>query len=244
MMDTIGIALAIFLGLVHIFADRIRRLCHIPPCWWMSIAGGVSTAYIFLDVFPELGESQLELEPVIGPLFGYLEHHVYLLALVGLGLFYGLEKLAVRSRRHRHKMQGEDWTGPGVFWVHTLSFASYSAILGYLLQEMEDHGLGSTLLLFIALALHFIVNDVGLREHHQRAYDRLGRWILAGAIVSGWLLGQAIEVSAAAIAATWALVSGGIILNVLKEELPENQESHFGAFAGGALIYALLLLVV
>ena len=239
-MGQAGIFLSIFLGLVHVFASRIRWVSRIPHRWWMSVAGGVSTAYIFLDVFPELSESQSELEHSSLPLLSYLENHVYLLALVGLAVFYGLEKLALRSRSRHHKIHGEDRTYPEVFWVHILSFASYNAILGYLLQESD--GMGSTLLLFVALALHFIVNDIGLREHHQRAYDRFGRWILAGAIVSGGILGQAIEVHGAAIAATWALVSGGIILNVLKEELPENQESHFGAFAAGALFYAALLL--
>jgi predicted enzyme related to lactoylglutathione lyase len=37
-------------------------------------------------------------------------------------------------------------------------------ILGYLLRESEDHCLVACLLLFFALMLHFVVNDVGLRD--------------------------------------------------------------------------------
>jgi len=33
------------------------------------------------------------------------------------------------------------------------------------------------------MALHFVVNDNGLREHHREVYDRIGRWILAAAII-------------------------------------------------------------
>ncbi|PSN17088.1 hypothetical protein C7271_19575, partial [filamentous cyanobacterium CCP5] len=167
---------------------------------------------------------------------------VYLLALLGLAIFYGLEKLALRSRAHHHKTQGEDRTQLGIFWLHIGSFAIYNGILGYLLRESENHGLAACLPLFVALALHFVVNDVGLREHHKQAYDRVGRWLLAGAIVFGWVLGQAIQVNAGAIAAIWALMAGGIILNVLKEELPAEQESNFGLFAAGAAAYSVVLL--
>lgn len=45
-----------------------------------------------------------------------------------------------------------------------------------------------------------------------------------------------------ALAALFAFLAGGVILNVLKEELPEERESRFSAFAGGALLYAALLL--
>lgn len=245
-INLVGLVLAICLGLVHIFVSRTQWLSRVPQRWWVSIAGGVSIAYIFLDIFPELSKAQEEVEHGAGPLITYLEKHVYLLALIGLAAFYGLEKLAVRSRDHRQKMHGQDQTHVGVFWLHVVSFASYNAILGYLLRESENHGLAKCLVLFCALALHFVVNDAGLREHHKQMYDRIGRWILAGAIVFGWVLGQAFhqEFEAAAIAAIWALVAGGIILNVLKEELPEEQESHFGLFVTAAALYSVILLAV
>jgi len=241
-MSMIGLSLAICLALVHIFANQTRWLTKIPQRWWMSIAGGVSIAYIFLDIFPELEAAQAEVEHGIGPILEYLENHAYLLALVGLAVFYGLEKLAMRSRSHRHHSHGEDCTHPGVFWIHIIAFALYNGILGYLLREAENHGLMACSLLFVALALHFIVNDVSLRQHHKQNYDRWGRWLLAGAIVLGWVLGQAIHIDEVAIASIWALIAGGIILNVLKEELPAEQDSHFGMFVAGAAVYSLLLL--
>ena len=45
-----------------------------------------------------------------------------------------------------------------------------------------------------------------------------------------------------AIIVLFALLAGGIILNVLKEELPEERKSRFWAFALGAGTYAALLL--
>jgi zinc transporter ZupT len=88
------------------------------------------------------------------------------------------------------------------------------------------------------------VNDSGLREHHKHIYDRIGRWILAAAIIVGWVLGSATEIGKTAIAVLFAFLAGGIVLNVLKEELPEERESRFWAFALGAGIYTALLLAL
>jgi hypothetical protein len=41
-----------------------------------------------------------------------------------------------------------------------------------------------------------------------------------------------------------ALLAGGVILNVLKEEVPSERQSRFWAFAAGAAAYAGLLLTV
>lgn len=243
-LNLIGLALAVCLGLIHIVAGRLQWLERIPQRWWISAAGGVSIAYIFLDILPELGQAQQEVEHGIGSVLAYLEKHVYLLALAGLAIFYGLEKLAWRSRACRQATHSENCTHPGVFWLHIASFALYNAILGYLLHESEKHGLAACLFLFAALALHFLVNDVSLREHHRHAYDRVGRWLLAGAIVLGWSIGQVARLDAAALAAIWALVAGGIILNVLKEELPKEQDSNFGLFVAGAVVYSALLLAI
>ncbi len=94
------------------------------------------------------------------------------------------------------------------------------------------------------MALHFVVNDYGLREHHKQDYARIGRWVLVGALLLGWAVGLAGEISEAALAALLAFLAGGVILNVLKEELPEERESRYWAFALGAAAYAALLLAL
>jgi len=62
-------------------------------------------------------------------------------------------------------------------------------------------------------------------------------------VLFGWGLGQLIEVSEAATSVLFAFLAGSIILNVLKEELPEGRQSRFTPFAGGAVVYTVLLLI-
>jgi zinc transporter ZupT len=94
------------------------------------------------------------------------------------------------------------------------------------------------------MALHFIVNDFGLRENHKHIYDYIGRWILAAAVIVGWAIGSGTQIGETAIAVLFAFLAGGIVLNVLKEELPEERESRFWAFGLGVAVYSVLLLAL
>jgi zinc transporter ZupT len=94
------------------------------------------------------------------------------------------------------------------------------------------------------MALHFVVNDHEMRENHKHSYDRIGCCLLAAAIILGWAIGYGTEIHQAAIALLFSFLAGGVVLNVLKEELPEERQSNFWAFALGAAIYAALLVAV
>lgn len=169
---------------------------------------------------------------------------MYLVALIGLATFYGLERSAKISRQRRQRAGKEDSTEAGVFWLHAASFALYNALIGHLLLHREEPGLGILIFFAFAMGVHFLVNDFGLREDHKGIYDQIGRWILATAVIAGWLVGFLFEVSEAAIAVLFAFLAEGVIMNVLKEELPQERKSRFWAFALGVLAYATLLLTL
>lgn len=233
----------LLLALVHITAGRLRFLDIIPRSRWLSLGSGISVAYVFLHVLPELAEGQRHFSPAEpGPL-ARLEREVWLLAMLGLGVFYGLERLVQQARAASRRAGREDSTGARVFWLHLVSFGAYNAIIGSVLQQRESGSLRSLALFTVAMAAHFVVNDYGLRLHHKSRYQRVGRWLLAGALVAGWLVDRVATLPPAALAALFAFIAGGVVLNVLKEELPSEREAAFWAFALGAVAYAVLLLL-
>jgi hypothetical protein len=236
-----GIVAAGF-ALVHIVGSRLTFLATVPRSASLSFAGGISVAYVFVHLLPELAEHQATIERGIGRgVLGAIEAHSYLVALIGLASFYGLDRLARQSALVARRA-GRDRADAGIFWIHLGAFAAYNLLIGYLLVHREDDGRRGLLVYAVALGVHFVVNDHGLREHHGSAYDREGRWLLAVAPILGWLLGLATTLSPLLLAALFAFLGGGIILNVLKEELPQDRESRFAAFAAGAAAYAALLL--
>ncbi len=235
--------LAVGLAAIHLYSGRVRFLDVLPRSRWLSVAGGISVAYVFVHLLPDLAEEQETIREAAGESFNFLEYHVYLVALIGLAAFYGLERSAKTSRRRKRTAGDEDSTEAGVFWVHAASFTVYNALIGYLLLHREEPGVWSLILFAFAMGVHFVVNDYGLRRDHKGTYDRIGRWVLAAGILAGWVVGLFFEVSEAAIAVLFGFLAGGVIMNVLKEELPEDHESRFWAFALGAAAYAVVLLV-
>ena len=229
------LALAFVLATVHLLAGKLRFLDTVPRSRWLSAAGGISVAYVLVHLLPELAELQAHLNETLPAIALAVERHVYVVALVGLAAFYGIEHWSRRSGRDAE----------GVSPAAMFSFAMYciyNAVIGYLLLQRDT--IAEAVAFAVALGLHFVVNDYGLRQNHRSSYHRYGRWLLSAAVVAGAVIGYATAVSEVVIAGAVAFVGGGTILNVLKEELPEERESRFTAFLAGATLYTALLLLV
>ena len=232
---------ALALAGVHVFAGKLRFLHVTPRSIWLSMAAGVSVSYVFLHILPELASAQEEFRASTANWIVRLERHVWLLSLAGLSGFYGLERMVLQARSGPDAGAAQEGEPSGLFWLHITSFALYNVLFGYLLSRRETGGQELTFYA-IAIGLHFLVNDFGLQLDHRSWYGGTARWILAAAILSGWGLGLAFDIHHIGTSALFAFLAGGIVLNVLKEELPEERRSRFGAFAAGALIYSALLL--
>lgn len=231
-------AFAVGLAIVHLIAGKLRFLDVIPRSRWLSMAGGVSVAYIFVRVLPEIGAAARSIDQS-GLFLASVEYHIYLIVLIGFVLFYGLEGFV---RKAPPNAESDETETDGVFWVHIGSFAIYNALVGYLLVHREEPGIVSLIFFFVAMALHFVVNDFGLRAHHERIYHQYGRWILSGAVIFGFMIGYVTMVSEFLLAILFAFLAGSVIFNVIKEELPSERESRFWPFAAGVTGYTLLLL--
>jgi zinc transporter ZupT len=242
---------AVAFALVHFITPRLHFIEAVPRSRWLSFAGGVAVAYVFMHLLPELAEHERALagehEGAEGGEGGLI---VYALALAGLSAFYGLERIVKTSRAastshpaERGHPDEEPHAAAG-FWLHVGSFAIYNTLIGYLLLHREDAGLVALLLYTVAMGLHFFTNDFGLHQDYARLYDRAGRWLLAGAVLLGWLLGVLVELPEVALIAVFAFLAGGVVLNVLKEELPEERKSSLLPFLIGVGGYGALLSVL
>lgn len=242
-MTIVTLAVAVGLALVHLLASRLRFTKAVPRSRWLSFAGGISVAYVFVHILPELAEYQESLDTSGNGLIAALDNHIYLVALIGLVVFYGLERV-VRGSGGSPKEQSESdgRQGGSIFWMHVISFSIYNLLIGYLLLHRAESGTFSLVLFGVAMGFHFLVNDYGLEQEHRAIYSHTARWILAVAVLLGWLAGTTFDVGGGAIGVLFALLGGSIILNVLKEELPEDRASRFMPFALGATAYTAVLL--
>jgi zinc transporter ZupT len=227
---------------VHLFVGKLRFLERTPRSKWLSFAGGVAVGYVFLHILPELGAHATTFGRETPLAAVVAESWVYTLSLAGLVLFYGLERALAVSRDERMTSEGRDRPHRGIFWVHIGASGLLMLMIAYLLNHREDSGTAGLVLYFAAMMLHFVTADFGTRSDHPELYDRRGRWILAVATLGGWALGLLVNLPEIVIACLFAFVAGGIVLLVLKEELPEERKSYFLPFLGGVALYAVLVL--
>ena len=246
----VAVGIALSLATVHLFAMRLDFLGVIPRSRLLSLSGGVAVSYVFVHLLPEIEHAQ-RLIRAHAAAYVFGEGQIYLVSLLGFVSFYGLERYVGRLQYDTETPE-EERSSPrerstaiedsmGVFWLHIGSFAAYNALIGYLLFHREEAGLVNLVLFGFAMALHFLVNDYGLREHHRDAYRHTARWILAGGVLVGAAVGLVFKLNRGLLSIPFAFLAGGVILNVIKEELPAERESRFWPFALGAGGYAVVL---
>jgi hypothetical protein len=241
-MVSLALFLAVALAIVHVFIVRLPIFTVIPRYRWTSFAGGVSISFVFLEIFPELSHAKEKLENSELSVLHHFDNQFHLIALIGLLVFYGMGSFALRINSFGHSSRDKEVTRSTVFWIRISGFAILNVIFGYLLHDLSEHSMFDCILFFIAVALHFFITDENLREDHPSIYDKKGRWLLAGAIILGAVIGHVVRLDEAAITIVWAFSAGSMILNVLMHELPKERETCFWSFFSGSAVYTALLL--
>lgn len=204
---------------------------------WLSAAGGASVAHVLVLLLPEVSEAASRFREVRGDELLF-EQAMYVVVLLGFVFFYGVEVIVVQATG------AEPQSAPTVYWADVGVFAVYSAIVGYLLFHQEVPGVVNPLLYAVAMAFHFTATDYGIRRHLGTAHDRLGRWVLASATLLGADVDLLLVPGGIVLQVLFAFVAGSIVLNVIKEELPEAPDGLFVPFAAGAAAYTALVLFV
>jgi len=219
-------------GRVHPFRSLIRDRRSI-----LSFGAGMSAAYVFVHVMPELHGARRAFVESVSMTLRYEGMAIYFVALLGFLLFYGLEHQSNRLRGSG----AEGAVGPA-FKLDITGFAAYVWLMAYLLVNHFGDSLVSIELYAVALAFHFLSLDHALRHEHGDAYERIGRYVLAGMALLGWGMGLLLALPGHTLALLVAFISGAIIMNSLIMELPAGKDGRFLPFMAGGLVYGLILL--
>lgn len=243
-MTLITFLFTIGLMSVHIFSKKLDFLHSDKRQRFLSLSSGVAVAYVFVLLLPELNTYQKMLENRLdNKILILLEDHIYMMAMFGLVVFYCLE-LIVRKMKHVNKTAEDEEASMRIFQIHIGMFFVYNAIIGYLLVKGEYDGVLGLSFYFIAMAVHFLTNDWSLRESHKDVYDRYGRWLLSIAVLFGWAVGRFSGIPEVMVSLLAAFIAGAIILNVMKEELPEDRQNSLRAFLLGVVFFTILILFI
>ena len=213
----------------------------------VSAGAGAAVAYVFVHLLPDLAEAgRAFAEATAGQAWRaswLAESHVYLAALLGFVVFYGLEHLVAWSRRTTPMEESSGAKDGPVFLLHIGGFAVYAAMVSYLMVRGIGLAEASIALYALAMGLHFLSVDHSLLHEHAARYLRPGRYILAAAVLAGWACGVLLEIPRPVVATLMGVVSGGVIMNSMIMELPGEKEGKFWPFLAGAAAYAAIMLL-
>ena len=225
------ISVTIF-ALVHLYAGVIRRKGYLSTGFFLSACGGVAIAYVFVDLLPKLCKSDQLVSKNLADVFPFLERHVFLMALAGFLLFFAEDKNFSGDRRN---------------YSYLLTISSYTLfnfLVGYAVVDKNDPEVQPLFLFTFAIALHYFTNDYTLSKEHTYEYRHVGKWVLALSLFLGWLSGMFIQLSETAVALVSAFIGGGVIMNVIRHELPKDKPNSLMSFLFFCFLYTIILLTI
>ena len=234
---------ALLFAIIFLFGGRLYVTS--SPRAALSLGAGVSTAYVFVHMLPELNEASSAFVAATTHMgLPTPELRVYVSALLGFLTFYGLENLVAWSREQAPQGGAERKSPRAVVFLHIGGFALYAWLVSYLMvRGITEKPLPITLYA-VAMGFHFLGIDHSLLREHGAAYLRVGRFILAGAVLAGWALAMLMEISKPVVITGLGLVSGGVVMNSMIMELPSEKDGSFWPFVVGAAGYTVLLVLV
>lgn len=232
----------VLLASVHLQVGRFGLPVRLRSVW-KSAAGGVGISYAFLALLPKIADAQESLRAATdGGLYGYLEHHAYLVALAGLTLHFGLDVavdrvLVMPARRA--------WRPAVTLLVvgHASTLVGYFFLIGYLVSKTPSNAIAALALFTLAMFLHAFATAHGLLERYRGLYDRWLRWLFALATAAGGILGLQTEIPYNTLALLHSVFAGMLIIGTIKQKVPGTADARFGPFLAGLAGYSALLLL-
>lgn len=233
-------AATIFLMFFHYLSPWFAR--HLPGNGrsFVSFAGGVAVAYVFLHMLPDLVEYN---KPIGEYLLTHLwltpftELLIYIVALLGFLAYYGFDLLAERYRDEGH----DDVL---VYGLHLGMFCLYNFLITYTMSLRALSSMPATCVFTFAMALHFVLTDRKFCRFYTTKFKHFGRFLLMSALLVGWLCSVIFDpVNVLVSAFMLAFLAGSVLLNVFREELPATRLTNYVWFSVGIIIVTLTLLL-
>jgi hypothetical protein len=239
------LCIASFFAAIFVFGEKLHIGYQTHKRRALSAAGGVAVAYVFIHLLPEMARAGTEFVKITNDRSLLLpEHRIYIAALAGFILFYGLEHMTRWSRLSGRREQTGYGISDPIFLLHIGGFALYAGLVSYLMVRGIDEKTVPILLYGIAMGLHFFSVDLSMHNEHGSMYDNFGKWILAGTVLVGWSCGVLAELPKPVVITMLGLVSGGVVMNSMIVELPGEKNGRFLSFCAGAAAYAALLFFI
>lgn len=218
-----GLLSLFVLSMVHLFANRPKIFGWVWRGQFLSFASGVSLSYVFVDLLPALERGEPVLKRSFDRILPFLELHTYLIALVGILFYYGIQS-RISSQKH--------------LWLTASGYLLFNFFIGASLSDSSNPEIQPLALFTIAIGLHYFIRDHLVQISKKKLL--LGSLIFS--LFAGYIVGYIANIPDATTAIGISFVAGGILLNIFQYELPKQEKKGYFWFICGAFVYTAILL--
>ncbi len=218
----VGYILALILSVVDFFTEGLFSKASPNKMKFISFSAGVSISYIFLVLLPEIYSSAVAINKLL-----------FFPVLFGFGLFHIIEKY-IRQNFTGTEMRKEHRL------VHSTTSFIYFFVVGFILVKLTESGSVQSVLLFIPIMLHIIIDSLPRRhtkKHHMRALS-------AASPFFGALTAAFIDIGEIGNVALLGIIGGALLYTVVRESLPRDREGRPLYFIIGLLFFTVLILLL
>ncbi len=209
----------------------------------VSVAAGISVAYIFVSLLPELSDAQefyksnknekaFELQNII----------IYLTALIGFLFFFGLENYIISKRDKDHEKNQTHTNRDTVTGIYLTGFLLNNFLISYLIVFW---GNSNTALFFytIAMSVHLVALDYSAIKEFGEGFKHI-KFAMVFSLIAGWLVGILTKFPEEIEHIATGFIAGSIIINSVKDEFPkEGSNVKYKVFLISSVIYAIILIL-
>jgi len=218
----IGHILALILSIADFLTEGLFSKPSTNKMKFISFSAGVSIAYIFLILLPEVYSGAIAINRLL-----------FLTVLFGFAAFHIVEKF-IR----------QNFAGPQLRKEHRLVHSVYSFVyffvVGFILVKLSESNVVSSVLLFIPILFHIIIDSLP-RRTTKNHYIRI---LSASSAFLGAITATFIEVGRVGNVILFGIVGGALLYTVVRESLPRKHEGKPMYFITGLLLSTMLILLL
>lgn len=242
MFDNLNILIVIGFVIIHLFSKHLT-FGKLKLSAVMSFAAGVGLAYIVINLLPQLRHFQ----EVIDDSFKmsnniFVANIIYIIILFGF-TFSHISHQVDEELYKKYKDTNINKAETLHFWSDMTFHIIYNLLIGYIIISKDFGSVLQFISFFIAFGLHFLMNDWGLRHHHKNRHDKIGRYVLALSMFLGGTISLFVDFPNYVIVIFEAYITGAMILNVVKYELPSETESSIQGLILGIVTASIFFLL-
>ena len=225
-ITVIAIIFGIIVALVHFSSDKIHKYKRYKN-EIMSLAAGISLAYLLLFLLPELYRGVETIQKLL-----------FVFVLIGALSFHLVEKYI-----YQHSKKNKIIEEISVF--HSLSFFVYHFVIGVVLVNLLQTNILTGTLFLLPILSYIAVGQVSLKEIHAKVTEKLAvKVLLSFSTLIGIIEAIFLPLPTKVFYSLLGFIGGAMLYHVMRENIPAENGGDGLWFLLGAFLYTLLIMFI